>query len=91
MEYKSLKVERDGEFMLVTLNRSEKLNALNLSPRGATLRGLDRGGVHLGEVCFCTGPVPQYGEYCQQGLEMALEDVAKEGWIIEKLRRAYIS
>lgn len=32
MEYKSLKVERDGEFMLVTLNRSEKLNALNLPP-----------------------------------------------------------
>lgn len=35
----------------------------------------------LGEVCFCTGPAPQYGEYCQQGLEMALEDLAKEGWI----------
>lgn len=35
----------------------------------------------LGEVCFCTGPAPQFGEYCQQGLEMALEDVAKEGWI----------
>lgn len=35
----------------------------------------------LGEVCFCTGPAPQYGEYCQQGLDMALEDVAKEGWI----------
>lgn len=35
----------------------------------------------LGEVCFCTGPAPQYGEYCQQGLDMALEDLAKEGWI----------
>ncbi len=35
----------------------------------------------LGEVCFCTGPAPQYGEYCQQGLEMALEDLGREGWI----------
>ncbi|MGH7322831.1 MAG: ABC transporter substrate-binding protein [Candidatus Rokuibacteriota bacterium] len=35
----------------------------------------------LGEVCFCTGPAAQFGEYCQQGLEMALEDLAKDGWI----------
>ena len=35
----------------------------------------------LGEVCFCTGPAPQFGEYCQQGMELALEDIAREGGI----------
>jgi branched-chain amino acid transport system substrate-binding protein len=35
----------------------------------------------LGEICYCTGPAPQYGEYCQQGLTMALEDLEREGGI----------
>ncbi|MFH1090622.1 MAG: ABC transporter substrate-binding protein, partial [Pseudomonadota bacterium] len=34
-----------------------------------------------GALAHVTGPIPQYGEYCIRGSQLALEDLEKSGWI----------
>jgi branched-chain amino acid transport system substrate-binding protein len=43
-----------------------------------------------GAVMPVTGPIPQHGEYFIQGSQLALEDIAKEGWIKGKKIRIVI-
>lgn len=37
-----------------------------------------------------TGPIPQYGEYCVRGSQLALEDLEKRGWVSGKKIRVIL-